>query len=587
MRRRVFVMLGLTLFLPASMALAEEPDWRGVVAKAAAGNAPAAGTQAVQLGLPTAAASARTSSIPVNTPTPVSIQLPRAASAATQPVGTTPTPGADPFRPANSVVRAQSPEAMPMPSSPTGNDKLAGGDKLVMPHLNDGETPLPPPRPVQPGQPPSPYNPNAPYPYYAGPIGSGGAPLVGGPVVAGPAIPGQIVSTPVSGGCASGACGEAVAMPGAVLVDGPYAGYDPSVFLAGPPVPRNRFWLSGEYLLWWTRTVPGPPLITVGPGASNGILGEPGVVSIVSAGDFYPERRDGGRFRAGYWLDDQQVRGIEGSFFFLGTEGRTAAASTLTFPTVARPFFNINRFTEFSEIVGAPDIGAGSVVASGTTDFWGADINYRRNLVACCGRRIDMIVGFKYLNLDDSINIIEGIEGFNGVKGIVRDSFQAENDFYGGTIGIVGEKRFGRWSLDYRTSVSLGSVRQSIDISGLQSFRSPQFPLGQTFSGGLLALDSNSGSFTRNRFAVVPEVGFNIGYNLTDHIRLFTGYSLIYWNRVVRAPSQIDRNIDVLRIPNFPQPIDTPLAAGVRPVAPFKETDFWAQGLNFGVEFRW
>lgn len=581
MRRSIVVMLGLTLSLPASVALAEEGDWRSVAAKAVAGNTTPTSANAVQLGLPVAPSQTRTSTVPVSTPTPVSIQLPRAGTKATQ-TATVPTnPNAtDPFRAAGTVIRAQNPESRPMPNAPVT------GEQLVMPHLNDnGDTKLPPPRQVTPAQPPSPYNPNA--PTYAGPIISDGVPMVNGPMVAMPGVAGQIVSTPIGGDCASGNCGGYAAIPGAVLVEGPVAGYDPAIFYAGPAIPAHRYWLSGEYLLWWTKTTRGPSLLTVGPGPSNGIFGEPGVVSVVSAGDLYPERRDGARFRAGYWFDPQQLHGIEGSFLFLGTEGRTVTANTLAFPTVARPFFNINRFIEFSEIVGAPDIGAGSVVVSGSTDFWGADINYRHCLLQGCGRRLDLIAGFRYLNLEDDIRITEGFEAFNGIKGIVTDSFRTENDFFGGTIGVVGERRFGRWSLDYRTSVSLGTVRQTLDISGSQSFRTPQFPLGQTFSGGLLALDSNSGNFTRNRFAVVPEVGFNIGYNLTDHIRLFTGYSLIYWNRVLRAPNQIDRNIDVLRIPNFPQPINTPTAPGVRPVAPFKENDFWAQGLNFGVEFRW
>ena len=63
-----------------------------------------------------------------------------------------------------------------------------------------------------------------------------------------------------------------------------------------------------------------------------------------------------------------------------------------------------------------------------------------------------------------------------------------------------------RWSLDLRTTVALGSTHQRLTIDGSQVRTLPgQAPL--VFRGGLLALDSNIGTFSRDRFSVVPEVG--------------------------------------------------------------------------------
>ena len=42
--------------------------------------------------------------------------------------------------------------------------------------------------------------------------------------------------------------------------------------VCGPP---GRFWVSAEYLLWWTKSDHAPPLVTVGPPESFGILGAP------------------------------------------------------------------------------------------------------------------------------------------------------------------------------------------------------------------------------------------------------------------------------------------------------------------------
>jgi hypothetical protein len=42
--------------------------------------------------------------------------------------------------------------------------------------------------------------------------------------------------------------------------------------------------------------------------------------------------------------------------------------------------------------------------------------------------------------------------------------------------------------------------------------------------------------------------------------------------------------VDISQIPNFG--LDVPPVAA-RPAVPFKDVDFWAQGINFGLEFRW
>jgi hypothetical protein len=108
----------------------------------------------------------------------------------------------------------------------------------------------------------------------------------------------------------------------------------------------------------------------------------------------------------------------------------------------------------------------------------------------------------------------------------------------------------------------------------------------RTAVGGLLALPTNIGHFSRDRFSVVPEIGVNLGYQLTDHLRAYVGYNFLYWTNVVRPGAQIDRVLDVTLIPNFPVPGAVPTGQN-RPMVPFKENDFWAQGINFGLEFRW
>ena len=83
----------------------------------------------------------------------------------------------------------------------------------------------------------------------------------------------------------------------------------------------------------------------------------------------------------------------------------------------------------------------------------------------------------------------------------------------------------------------------------------------------------------------MPEVGVTLGFDVTDWWRLTAGYTFLYWSNVARPADQIDRVIDVTNIPNFPTGArPTGLA---RPAPTLRDDGFWAQGVSFGMEFRW
>jgi len=104
-------------------------------------------------------------------------------------------------------------------------------------------------------------------------------------------------------------------------------------------------------------------------------------------------------------------------------------------------------------------------------------------------------------------------------------------------------------------------------------------------AGGVLALPSNSGHFSRDRFAVVPEIDINIGYQVTDHLRAFVGYSFLYSSNVVRPGDIIDRTVNLTQLPSNLGPGS--LTGPARPMIIVRDTEFWAQGMNFGLEFRY
>jgi hypothetical protein len=58
---------------------------------------------------------------------------------------------------------------------------------------------------------------------------------------------------------------------------------------------------------------------------------------------------------------------------------------------------------------------------------------------------------------------------------------------------------------------------------------------------------------------------------------------------VVRPGEQIDRVINAGQSPLYETPATPPGLQGgpARPTVVFRGTDFWAQGINFGLEFRY
>jgi hypothetical protein len=82
-------------------------------------------------------------------------------------------------------------------------------------------------------------------------------------------------------------------------------------------------------------------------------------------------------------------------------------------------------------------------------------------------------------------------------------------------------------------------------------------------------------------FAVAPEATISVGYQICENVRAYVGYNFLYISDVARPANQIDRAVNTSFLPP-PSP-----TLPVRPAFVFKGTDFWAQGINFGLEFRY
>jgi hypothetical protein len=124
-----------------------------------------------------------------------------------------------------------------------------------------------------------------------------------------------------------------------------------------------------------------------------------------------------------------------------------------------------------------------------------------------------------------------------------------------------------------------------VNVTGGFASNPPLFPTATAATpAGFYALPSNIARHTQTGFAVVPEVTANVGYNITYNIRAYLGYSFLYIDNVARPGTQIDHAISTAQSPVLGGNPNIPLTAQTVPAFSFTRTDFWAQGLNLGLQ---
>jgi hypothetical protein len=415
------------------------------------------------------------------------------------------------------------------------------------------------------------------------------------PPVAAPSGPGTPATKPVVSGAPSNSCGCGTA---------PTCGCNPCG-PTGPCPPNGQYWADAELLLWANRGMNLPALVTASPVGTPrdlaGIIGVPGTRILVGGSKVDDDIEPGFRVRAGAWLDECHMCGIEGSFFFLGTAPTNNTVTCLNSGVIARPFFDVNpgvpnpfnaqlvgSGSPNSELVCFPNVVNGIVAVHTSTDIYGFDANFIRNFRCECDYRIDLLVGYRYLNLEDKVNINEGLTVLSnnnpalpqGTMFSLADNFRSVNEFNGGQIGVCSERRYGRWYLSGRNLLAFGNTHSEITVNGNTRVTAPS-GASTLNAGGLLTQPSNIGTYDSNQFAVVWEAQTTLGYQLTDNIRAFAAYSWLYWSNVSRAGDQIDLVVNSSQIP------PGTLNGLARPAFQRKDTEFWTQGVSFGLEVRY
>ena len=367
----------------------------------------------------------------------------------------------------------------------------------------------------------------------------------------------------------------------------------------GPGPCPYRIWASAEYLLWWVKPgIGSTPLATTGPPASAGILGNPGTTVLLGNSEFDFGDHSGIRGTVGFWFDREGHVGAELTGFALGEKSvnRSVISDANGSMLIGRPIINALTGQEASFLLASPGQLAGGITVGASNQLYGAEVNFVGSLFRTRCFTADMIIGFRYLGLDEKLDINSsttvlagGVAAFNGNLVdtgntiTILDHFDTRNDFYGGQIGGRAEFRKARFFVDLEGKLAVGNAHEVVNASGASTLSGPAGV--SLLPGGLLAVSSNSGVMSRDEFTFVPEGSARLGLHITNYVSVFVGYTFLYWFDVARPTDQIDRTVNPTLVPanlSFGSTMGP-----ARPAVNFQKTDFWAQGISFGFEVRY
>jgi|688.fasta_scaffold19945_6 hypothetical protein len=363
------------------------------------------------------------------------------------------------------------------------------------------------------------------------------------------------------------------------------------------PNPRSKSWADAEFLLWWMRGQNLPAIATTNPAGTSaaqaGVLGAPGTSTIIGGAWANDGMRTGGKFSAGYWLNNAQDIAVEADFFFLQnlTESYNQVSDGSTI--LARPFNNALDGTPSAVRIAYPGDVSGSISAQAATNgFVGGGIGLRQNLTSfqTSNFRLDALVGYRAMTFSDKVNIDSSLTNINpdnanfvavGTTINASDRFSSSNTFNGFDTGFAGEYNTGKFSFQSSFRIALGMTQSNVKVNG-STITSVPGTDSISSVGGLYALSSNIGEIGNKAVSIIPQVNTRAGYMITDSIKASLGYNFLVWTGVVRSANMIDTTINPNLIPG-----SSTTGGPARPSVSMAQSAIWAQGLTFSLEYNY
>ncbi len=361
----------------------------------------------------------------------------------------------------------------------------------------------------------------------------------------------------------------------------------PSAFQApADSFDENLLSTHAEYLLWFFKQSHVPMIFgSIPPSLANQTDFPAGSIIPVFGGNHNNidyGGQSGGRFGVGYWFDKGQEAGFDVDYFQLeqGSLHANASSNPNGLPIIGPTFFDPVAKRETIILFSDPGARAAALNLSADTRFWGVEANFRRQLPTVFADHLELLAGFRHVEFDENLDI-GGASIATDPKGLsvaYIDSFNVHNQFDGPQIGLASTYTYNRLFLDLKAKIAVGEMSETVHINGATDILGPTPSLSP---GGILTQPTNIGRYSRTVFTFLPELTVNTGVQLTDHLRAFVGYNLIYIDKLQRVGPAID-GVDGTQIRSLNL---QPNMNATRPAFEFQDGRFWAYGLNVGLEF--
>ena len=385
-----------------------------------------------------------------------------------------------------------------------------------------------------------------------------------------------------SGGCGFGDCGS------------PGPGYGPGCYGRMPffllPRMGGRLWVRTEYISGWSKGFDVPALVTTSSDAppalpTSGAIGEANTTVLFGNELLNSDARSAGRISFGFWLDPCKMAAIEASYTGFSDQTTNFMADGNTNTVITRPYYSVGVLpnADWAWPIEFPPLFSGSIAVNATTDFHGTEVLLRRALYSQCNRRLDFVIGYRTARLNDDLQISHSVTALTadlfpaGTVWNAADRFSTKNEFHGAELGVIAEMRRQRWSLEMLMKLSFGGTNSTVDINGNTTLNGVA-----AGDGGVLTRPSNIGTYSSDEFTMIPELGATLGYDLSCNLRFMFGYTFMYWSKVARPGDQIDLALELVNGSLPPLQV----VGSRNPEFPFATTDFWAQGLSLGLDYR-
>ena len=361
-----------------------------------------------------------------------------------------------------------------------------------------------------------------------------------------------------------------------------------SVACLCPTCRPRAMWASFDALLWWGKGRSMPALVTTSPQGTDrddaGVLDDPDTAIYFGNGGVGHDVAGGARADFGFWFNHVESLGMGARIWGIkgDTQGLVGVGPGGN-PILARPFYNVVSDEQDALLVSFPSVFDGGIDVETSSDLLATEAYLRAAILWGSGYNLDLVGGYSFMRFDDDL-LIHSNSASTDPGGLVpvgtifdiTDVFDARNEFHGGHLGLIGEVRRGCWSFRSLLKCSVGNMHQIVNIDGSTTIVEPALaPV--TNAGGLLALPTNIGSYSRDRVGWIPEFGFTVGYKPRRWLELTAGYNVIWMSSVVLSGDQIDTGV------NLSQSGGNPLIGPARPAFDFRETEYWMQGFTFGA----